>query len=659
MKSLNKTLILLVLGIIISNAFFLVINTYETINAYKAMLTGTGKAAGIISFCINSQPSINISGCSTNATQDAYYECWLNTSDPDYTSLTYFSLFAAISRAFSNSTNEFFTVTQSGFVSFTPVNDDVGNYTIQFTVNDGVGCVNSEDSEYLYLTVLNVNDPPYLAGHIPDQSMSEGETVHAFLLDNYFDDPDMDPLNYSFVTTSSAFTITIDPATSGVDITNVECPATAYAMFVATDPYNETNTSNLVTLTCTIENETEPGGGGTGGGGGGGGGSLEPCKPEYECYDYFKCRRNNTKVQKCVDIHGCEKDIFLTVPCNYIEEVLCNESWNCSEWSPCLPNGTQYRICEDMSKCGTVLLKPLISKECTYIGTCSDSLKNCHDGGCEGGIDCGGPCPPCKSIEVPYPFEEEKSIFIYIITGIILLLLTAILLYHYFHKEINAAVAKAGWIISRRKKKQLLLPVEDKRKLLAGIKELEAKLEAKEMYEVLNEYTELLRYYMVKVVGKGLIPEFNAGELKIALDKNKGRIREALRKIFVSMFAHYLKVEGDKSLITKTNVVLMLEELRNISLQTSKVEEEDLVREEKEHKTPEKAGGAEKIIIHISNAYIALEYLELEIAKKKYLDMLGEYENLKIKEQEAVYESLARLYHNISYVNSWLGKVKE
>ena len=29
--------------------------------------------------------------------------------------------------------------------------------------------------------------------------------------------------------------------------------------------------------------------------------------------------------------------------------------------------------------------------------TCSDGIKNCHDGSCEEDIDCGGPCPPCST----------------------------------------------------------------------------------------------------------------------------------------------------------------------------------------------------------------------------------------------------------------------
>nr|MCK4929506.1 hypothetical protein [Nanoarchaeota archaeon] len=131
------------------------------------------------------------------------------------------------------------------------------------------------------------------------------------------------------------------------------------------------------------------------------------------------------------------------------------------------------------------------------------------------------------------------------------------------------------------------------------------------------------------------------------------------RKIFVSSFSKYLKVEQDKALITKRNLTLLIEELRNLVLQTSTVEPEDVAREVKEFKIPDKACAIDKMVIRITNAYIALEFLELEITKKKYLELLSEYEKLSLTEQETMFEDISRLYHNISYVNSWLAKPNE
>ena len=127
----------------------------------------------------------------------------------------------------------------------------------------------------------------------------------------------------------------------------------------------------------------------------------------------------------------------------------------------------------------------------------------------------------------------------------------------------------------------------------------------------------------------------------------------------MAFFSKYLKVEQTKELITKRNIILLIEELRNIVLQTSKTTPEDSARELKEYDMPEKAEPAEKMLISITNAYIALQFLELSVAKKKYLDLLTEYEKLSVPDQEAIYEDIARLYHNISYVNSWRASVKQ
>jgi hypothetical protein len=77
----------------------------------------------------------------------------------------------------------------------------------------------------------------------------------------------------------------------------------------------------------------------------------------------------------------------------------CEENWRCAEWPPCPSYGVQIRTCTDINKCGTVVKKPPESQACIYVPqpSCNDKIKNCHDGSCEILIDCGGPCPPCPT----------------------------------------------------------------------------------------------------------------------------------------------------------------------------------------------------------------------------------------------------------------------
>jgi len=80
----------------------------------------------------------------------------------------------------------------------------------------------------------------------------------------------------------------------------------------------------------------------------------------------------------------------------------CFESWSCKDWSNCSILGIRNRTCMDRNGCGTYNNRPKEVEECVYVGTCFDNLINCHDGKCEEGIDCNGPCEKkCPVIEQP------------------------------------------------------------------------------------------------------------------------------------------------------------------------------------------------------------------------------------------------------------------
>ncbi|MBR9692145.1 hypothetical protein GOV06_05165, partial [Candidatus Woesearchaeota archaeon] len=82
---------------------------------------------------------------------------------------------------------------------------------------------------------------------------------------------------------------------------------------------------------------------------------------------------------------------------------ICGEEWNCTEWSPCLPNGTQWRTCWDLNRCDDLynqriitnvqeFIKPEENRSCEYYLGCQDGILD-YD---ETDIDCGGPgCKPC------------------------------------------------------------------------------------------------------------------------------------------------------------------------------------------------------------------------------------------------------------------------
>jgi hypothetical protein len=665
MRETGRNILAVVLVMIMVYSFLLTIWTYNYLEIKERQIL-TGKASGVVQFCINTPPFVNLSAnpvCNTTTYQNEEYYCRTTAYDPDSAQelipTTLINHWAE--RTFSENSSLPFLLMPGGEINFTPDNDAVGFYTYELVFYENVGCSNGFTSIVRNLTVINVNDAPYLAVNLSPVTMNDEETIFAFYLDDYFQDPDLDDLNYA-VGGASAIAVAILPNGQVLMRANT-CPANELMIFTAIDPYNASADSNPITVTCTNRTITQPSTQGGGGGGGGGSGSTSKVcgKPDYYCYEYHKCNITNQRVEKCIDKTGCERDRLITLPCVYEKPTVCNESWSCTEWEKCLPKGTQSRICTDTNFCGTNFTKPIEMRECEYIGTCDDKIKNCHDGSCEEGIDCGGPCSACKSVQVPYSFKEERGIGIYIFTGILIILLTSTLIYHYFRKEINAALAKASWYLTKKRRKQILLSKEDQKKIIQDLIKLESELskaeKKEELFQVINKQSELFKYYLTKALQYAGEPDYDS--FKSAVEKSKGRVIPILRKIYASMLQDTRKLLTNENLIAKPKIRQALEELRNIVLQTSVVEVGEYSKESQEMKPDEKDNLVTKTIIKMINSYIALQFLEVEVAKKKYLDIISDYEKMSVQEQEMVFQDLIRLYNNITYVNGWAWREKK
>ena len=139
-------------------------------------------------------------------------------------------------------------------------------------------------------------------------------------------------------TTSHTWTVTMGSANC---VYSVAAKATSNPSGTAS---KTDTTSNTITCTnCPTSSESTST---TGGGGGGGGGTTT------------NATANVTKTTQCTD--GIDNDndglIDLKDPgCESVEDnreldIVCKQSWNCSEWSDCL-NNRQTRICIDANNC--------------------------------------------------------------------------------------------------------------------------------------------------------------------------------------------------------------------------------------------------------------------------------------------------------------------
>mgnify|MGYP000710491387 CR=1 FL=1 len=146
----------------------------------------TDSAVAIFYVYNNTAPKLTPIGGQT-ASEGTFFELYMYASDDDTDDLT----FSANTTMFSVQTLNSSGVNATGYIGFTPGDDDVGNHTIRITVTDSKGATDYED---IHLNISGFNNPPELEP-IPDATVKVNQTyyfdVEAADLDNdtlYFGD---------------------------------------------------------------------------------------------------------------------------------------------------------------------------------------------------------------------------------------------------------------------------------------------------------------------------------------------------------------------------------------------------------------------------------------------------------------------------------------
>ncbi len=444
-RAVNNNILALFLIFIIVIVLF---STFKILN-YNSVNVYTANAVANVSFCFNFPPTPVFDNCLNSTFVLQEYYCIVNTSD----------YFENQSHLFSDDTFLFNINSSSGEIRFTPQIGDEGNYSINITVVDNSGCSVNFDSGLLNLTIfpkqnneslvifddsdLNntiykfqplmfyanytdnnititnascnisfntngffsdfynmsfdnnsglyfynyttgflqgehlfkivcrnldqnyssientstffiTNRPPFLYHVFPNITMRQGSSVTGYNLNDYFKDLDYDVLYFSH---SNPSYINIVIQNDGTVSFTPEpwFYGTKTVFFYANDTFiTDLVPSNAFNIT--VEQIVLPQTDSSSGGGGSSGG------------------------------------------------IVCIENWYCYDWGECLPTGIQTRKCVDLTGCNTTKNMPETVRNCTYIGTCYDNIKNCHDDSCEEGVDCGGPCNACASC-----FDDIKN----------------------------------------------------------------------------------------------------------------------------------------------------------------------------------------------------------------------------------------------------------
>jgi len=233
---------------------------------------------------------------------------------------------------------------------------NAGSYSIRVFISDG----SLNDSYEWELNVTNVNRAPGFNRTINNQTWAEDSTLYGLDLDDYSYDPDIDDtLSYSvnYLTNPHSISASIN----NKNVVTFSQPPNWYGSenvsFNVTDDKGSSNISNMITLTVYDVQETHV-----------------------------------TITQVAAGSGG--------------RTVACEEYWFCTMWSVCYQDGTMRRTCTDVNDCGTEYYKPFESKNCTYIPSCFNGIKD----GDETGVDCGGSCGPCPSCFDGTMNNNEKGI---------------------------------------------------------------------------------------------------------------------------------------------------------------------------------------------------------------------------------------------------------
>ncbi len=603
----------------------------------RAGLPGTGE----VRLCINRPPGFGAQACNSTMVEGQRYVCHYNGTDPDGNTLTY----TAVPLPPDNET--IFNISPSGLIDFTPRERDVGFHQARIYVDDGTGCDNNQASEVFSHNVTNTENSPYLVKNISNQTIDRGETVLAFYLNDYFADPDGDPLNYTYAeglgTAGINVTIRND---SGVILRGDGC-GYSFFIFTATDPTNRSADSNTVRIESECAPEaTEGSGGSSGGGGGGGGGSSSICIPELVCLEWSECYPNGMQSQVCRDKNGCTEDeIKFHRSCEYTpppENVTCTENWLCTDWGPCRPDNTQKRECEDLAACGTQDYRPPLIQECTYIPTCNDGIQN----GDETGIDCGGSCPPCSVIQQPQPMTEGRAThLVSILVGLTGLIILALLGYLY-HERLVEGLARLGWLLARRRKKTVYLSPAEKNVLFEDLTTIEHGLETGELepagaYERLSATVRKFFEFLLDVPYEFLPEEAEAAAAKLP---------RIVREIVLGFLDRLKTIEGaaykrlDEYRFDGTK-----EELRTLVCLFAEYDLADIRRELVERNITPEMSLTREIELRLLDTYEAIQFFRYDAAKESYLAILRAYDQLTDEEQERYHPVIHRLYLEITY----------
>lgn len=585
----------------------------------------TAMAFGAAYLCVNRPPTdIDIGTCNFTMPWGIPINCTMNATDPENNSIYFQSYFTT--------PLDLFTISYTGNINVSLEEEEIGNHTLRVIANDLSGCDDNVYFEDFNVEVFDINHAPYLITAIPNNSL-KWQTAYAFFLDDFFGDIDGDDLTYMVVQDDNLTLINIVDPSSLTTIRGMDC-GSSYFFFIATDPDGLTATSNTVRYTITDCPNEDGGEDNGGGGGGGGGGVFINCISDWRCSKWSACQENGTRVLRCVDYNGCNANKyiqFFTENCTYIPiEYVCEEKWECGEWSTCI-NEIHTRKCIDANSCGTTNSKPTENETCIPIPSCFNGIQD----GDETGTDCGGSCGSCKKIEQPINISRIDS---RIIIALMITLATLILVGIALRKQIKQLIDKI--IAYRRKKKQPIYLTElQKQKLVNILFGIQDRLDNDDVNDINLSINQLIQLYFIELLSIDIPTK---EKIKLSMHKLNNKQLEIVLYDFHKRMTSLNKMN-------KIRIQETIDEIFDHIYLVSDLHDKDALVLPKERGV-DAEGVIDKFNQKLSNLHIALEFKEIIEAKKIYKDLLEKYNTLDHEKKQEVYSDMMAVYNIILYL---------
>lgn len=422
---------------------------FRTIGELSVQKQVTAKAVGVVQLCINQQPSLNYT-CDTTIPHNIPFSCQVNATDPDPgTTFSFSSLFLT--------PTEFFDISSSGLIDFTPNASLVGGHDFRITVSDSTGCPNGEDQGDYSMQVYCANNPPVL-NFTCNTTMVEDEEYYCKANATDIDIGNMLNFRVEFNLNETSNVTVFNMSGNGViDFTPNQDHTGNHTFLLQVNDSDTCNNSDEAYINIEVigandapvfsgpildqswEQDTtlgsfidldsyfsDP--------------DYDPLTYDHTILNYIQIIININNEITLIPVPGwsgveyirffafdpsglnaTSNDIMLVVTqkAAAVDQPVtgggggggggyigCIPEWYCKSWGDCQPDGTQVRLCSDLHECDNSMNQPNTTQPCNFEHTCYDGIL----GPDEEDIDCGGICPPCATCYDRVQNQGEKGI---------------------------------------------------------------------------------------------------------------------------------------------------------------------------------------------------------------------------------------------------------